>query len=185
MHSHINSWYFIIYFICFLYNALETTIFCPLGVSPTGHVEPCRDTWWHLPWNIRLDPSRIFQLSEFVWTMRSSVWVVFNHFLLIDATDRSKTGSDQDRIKFDISLYPFHFSRTLPLTFDVYSAGLVTIWKDKTWYVNVSFDETEYEMADRVWNSNLKFFCFISLDALQKINCFHNFILYLFCAFWI
>jgi len=36
------------------------------------------------------DPSRILQLSEFVWMIRSSVQVVFNYFLLIDATDRRR-----------------------------------------------------------------------------------------------
>ena len=40
------------------------------------------------------DPCRILQLSEFVWTLRSSVWVVFNNFLLIDLTDRSKNRSN-------------------------------------------------------------------------------------------
>jgi len=37
----------------------------------------------------------MLQLSEFVWTLRSSVQVIFNNFLLIDATDRSKISSDQ------------------------------------------------------------------------------------------
>jgi len=37
----------------------------------------------------------MLHLSEFVWTLRSSVLVVFNNFLLIDATDRSKISSDQ------------------------------------------------------------------------------------------
>jgi len=32
------------------------------------------------------DPSCMFQLSEFAWTLRFSVRVVFNNFLLIDAT---------------------------------------------------------------------------------------------------
>ena len=41
--------------------------------------------------------SRILHLSEFVWILRSSVWVVFNNFLLIDATARSKISSDQKR----------------------------------------------------------------------------------------
>ena len=41
------------------------------------------------------DPSHMFLLSEFVSTLRSSVKVVFNNFLLIDATDRSKISSDQ------------------------------------------------------------------------------------------
>ena len=35
------------------------------------------------------DPSQILQLYKFAWTLRSSVWVVFNNFLLIDATDFS------------------------------------------------------------------------------------------------
>ena len=34
------------------------------------------------------DPSRTLQLSEFVWTLRSSVWVVSDNFLLEDTTDR-------------------------------------------------------------------------------------------------
>ena len=34
------------------------------------------------------EPSWMFQLSEYVWTLRSSVWVAFNNFLLIDATDK-------------------------------------------------------------------------------------------------
>ena len=61
------------------------------------------------------DPSWMLHLSEFVWTLRSSVLVVFNNFLLIDATDRSKISSDQKRFFIALSLYPFHFSRTLPL----------------------------------------------------------------------
>ena len=39
----------------------------------------------------------MLHLSEFVWTLRSSVLVVFNNFLFIDATDRSKISSDQRR----------------------------------------------------------------------------------------
>ena len=35
-------------------------------------------------------PSLMLQFSEFVWTLRSSVRVVFNNFLHIDAIDRSK-----------------------------------------------------------------------------------------------
>jgi len=57
----------------------------------------------------------MLHLSEFVWTLRSSVLVVFNNFLLIDATERRKIRSDQKRFFIALSLYPFHFSRTLPL----------------------------------------------------------------------
>ena len=39
----------------------------------------------------------MFQFSEFVWALSYSVWDVFNNFLLIDATDKSKISSDQKR----------------------------------------------------------------------------------------
>ena len=53
------------------------------------------------------DPNRKLQLSEFVWTLRSSVKVVFNNFLLIDATDRSKITRDQKRLFFAVSPLSF------------------------------------------------------------------------------
>ena len=56
--------------------------------------------------------SRMLQLSEFVWILRSSVLVVFNNFLLIDATDRSKVKSDQKR--FFIAIYPLSFFANTP-----------------------------------------------------------------------
>ena len=40
-----------------------------------------------------------------LWTLRSSVLVVFNNCLLIDITDRSKISSNQKR--FFIALSPF------------------------------------------------------------------------------
>ena len=54
------------------------------------------------------------ELSEFVWTLRSSVLVVFNNFLLIDATDRSKISSDQKRFFIALSLYPLSFFANTP-----------------------------------------------------------------------
>ena len=53
-------------------------------------------------------------LSEFVWTLRSSVLIVFNNFLLIDATDRSKMSSDQKRFFISLSLYPLSFFANTP-----------------------------------------------------------------------
>ena len=44
------------------------------------------------------DPSWMLQLSEFVWMISSSVWVVFNNFLLIDATDRCNFSSNHHLI---------------------------------------------------------------------------------------
>ena len=52
--------------------------------------------------------------SQFVWTLRSSVKVVYNNFLLIDATDRNKIRSDQKRLFFDVSLYPLSFFANTP-----------------------------------------------------------------------
>ena len=54
------------------------------------------------------DPCWMLQLSEFVWTLRSSAWGVFN---LLDATDRSKISRDQKRLFFAVSLYPLFIFR--------------------------------------------------------------------------
>ena len=54
----------------------------------------------------------MLQFSQFV---RSSVWDVFNNFLLTDATDRNKISSDQKR--FFYRTKPISFSRTLPLNY--------------------------------------------------------------------
>ena len=59
--------------------------------------------------------SRMLHLSEFVMTLRSSVVVVFNNFLLIDATDRSKISSDQKRFFIALSLYPLSFFANTPI----------------------------------------------------------------------
>ena len=58
--------------------------------------------------------SRILQFSEFVWALNYSVWDVFNKFLLIDATDRSKISSDQKRFFIALSLYPLSFFANTP-----------------------------------------------------------------------
>ena len=56
----------------------------------------------------------MLELSEFVWTLRSSAWVVFHNFLLIDATDRSKISNDQKRFFIALSLYPILFFANTP-----------------------------------------------------------------------
>ena len=56
----------------------------------------------------------MLKLSEFVWTLRFLVRVVFNNFLFIDTTDRSKIISDQKRLFFAISLYPLSFFKNTP-----------------------------------------------------------------------
>ena len=56
----------------------------------------------------------MLQLSEFVWALRFSVLIVFNNFLLIDATDRSKISSDQKRLFLAFRLYPLSFFANTP-----------------------------------------------------------------------
>ena len=60
------------------------------------------------------DPSRGLQFSQCGWMLRYSVQVVFNNFLLIDATDRSKISSDQKRLFFAVSLIPLPFFSNTP-----------------------------------------------------------------------
>ena len=61
--------------------------------------------------------SRMLDFSEFVWTVSYSVWDVFNRFLLIDTTDRSKISSDQKRFFIALSLYPLSFFANTPFNF--------------------------------------------------------------------
>ena len=60
------------------------------------------------------DLSQILQLSEFVWALHSLVLVVLNHFLLIDATDKTKINGNHHRIFFDVSLYPLSYFANNP-----------------------------------------------------------------------
>ena len=64
--------------------------------------------------DIKLICLRMLHLSEFVKTLRSSVLVVFNNFLLIDATARSKISSDQKCFFIALSLYPLSFFANTP-----------------------------------------------------------------------
>ena len=61
--------------------------------------------------------SRMLHLSEFVCTLRTSLLVVFNNFLLIDATDRSKISSDHKRFFIALSLYPLSFFANTPFKY--------------------------------------------------------------------
>ena len=57
--------------------------------------------------------SRMFQLPQFVWALRISVWDVFINLFLVDATD-SKISSDQKRFFIALSLYPLSFFANTP-----------------------------------------------------------------------
>ena len=56
----------------------------------------------------------MLQFSQFVWALSYSVLVVFNNFLNMDATDRSKISSDQKRFFIALSLYPLSFFANTP-----------------------------------------------------------------------
>ena len=81
----------------------------------------CCNIWMicsELNW-VFYDPSWMLQISEFVWALRSSVWVDLKIFLLIDATDRSKISSDQKRLFFAVCLYPLSFFASTPFKLNV------------------------------------------------------------------
>ena len=88
----------------------------------------------------------MLEFSEFVWALRSSVWDVFNNFLLIDATDRSKISNDQKRFLFALSLYPLSFFANTPFKFVYTSKGFTTIWEGsndlKLYSLEVCFYQT-------------------------------------------
>ena len=50
-----------------------------------------------LNWLFTLRVEWIAAFWIYMYTLRSTVWVVLNNFLFIDATDRSKISSDHDR----------------------------------------------------------------------------------------
>ena len=54
----------------------------------------CLNDLFEIKW-IFYNLSHMLQFSQFVWALSYLVLVVFNNFLLIDATDRSKINSDQ------------------------------------------------------------------------------------------
>ena len=82
--------------------------------------------------------SRMLQFSEFVWALSYSVWDVFNNFLLIDATNRSKISSDQKRFFISLSLL---FLRTLPLM----NSTAYNLWTF-TWFVHFVQAELDWKI---------------------------------------
>ena len=68
--------------------------------------------------------SRMLQFSQFVLTPCYSVWDVFNNFLLINATDRSKISSDQKRFFISLSLYPLSFFANSPFKMKRFLVGM-------------------------------------------------------------
>ena len=68
------------------------------------------------------------KFSQFVWPLSYSVWDVFNNFLLIDATDRSKISSDKKRFFIALSLYPLSFFANTPFNARMSSSYSSIFW---------------------------------------------------------
>ena len=81
----------------------------------------------------------MLHLSEFVWTLRSSVLVVFNNILLIDTTDRSKISSDQMRFFIALSLYTLSFFANTPFKKLCFSYIQQNCVYTKSWKKNIHF----------------------------------------------
>jgi len=64
--------------------------------------------------NIDNVDSIILDTECVTWTLRSSVLVVFNNFLLINAPARRKISSDQKRFFIALGLYPLSFFANTP-----------------------------------------------------------------------
>ena len=90
----------------------------------------------------------MLQFSQFVHPLSYSVWDVFNNFLLIDVTDRSKIISDQKRFFIALSLYPLSFFANTPFKFEFEQgkkdgqqtqSRKVYKWKTSIWILNTPF----------------------------------------------
>ena len=53
-------------------------------------------------------------MFPFLYICMDAIWDVFNNFLLIDATARSKISSIQKRLFIAVSLYPLSFFANAP-----------------------------------------------------------------------
>ena len=131
------------------------------------------------------DPSRMFQLPQVVWTLRSSVGDVFNNFLHIDA--RSKISSDQKRLFIAVSLYPLSFFANTPFKFGtrLFVFRLNTFSKPS--YFGKNWDNLNYTLVpspltphfDAEWeNAELCWSDFRNLTEFTTINKNDNSITY-------
>ena len=120
------------------------TIFCNICMI-------CLELNWFI-----YDPSCMLHLSEYVWTPRSSVLDVFNNFLLIDPTDRSKISSDQKRLFFAVSPNPLSFFAN-------------TSFKDRL--LSFMADRSDLFVLDSIFHISVSLHLQILLD--QIVNCWN------------
>ena len=110
----------------------------------------------------------MLQFSHFVWPLSYSVWDVFNNFLLIDVTDRSKISSDQKRFFNALSLYPLSFfanTPSKPLLFNLK-------WRTRECVQLRLRSSTNscYFVNKTIW------FNLVILDEMQKDICMHMYV---------
>ena len=131
-----------------------------------GREAPSKASIWmiclELNWFV-YDPSGMLQLSEFAWTLRSSVWLILNHFLLIDATDRSKISSDQKRFFIALSHTPFHFSRTLLLK----AKSRVSFFRNKIYFQPILIFEGMMSLTEHLRLLSFRYQSFLG-DTIDK-----------------
>ena len=95
----------------------------------------------------------MLQLSEFIWTLRFSARVVFNKFLPIDATDRSK-------IFIALSLYPLSFFANTPFNSRIVHLNVnpPPLLKRKVSEISNNYYEEEFVQLPKkhfLFNSNI------------------------------
>ena len=113
--------------------------------------------------------SRMLQFSEFVWAPSYSIWDVFNKFLLMDATDRSKISCDQKRLFIALGLYPLSFFANTPFNFRLkgskwkviklkhsFQWGMRNVNEDANTTSNVRFLQWDPWNSGRKTNARLK-----------------------------
>ena len=84
-----------------------------------------------------------------VWTLRSPVRVVFNHFFLIGVKDRRKICSDHHGIRFDVRKYLILFFANTSLTIK---------YKINLKHKKDIFTVTK-TLSKKNYNLNILFFC--------------------------
>ena len=106
--------------------------------------------------------SRMLQFSQFVWSLRSSVWDVFKNVHLIDATDRSKIISNQTRFFIALSLYPLSFFANTPFKWDINLTR-------RGWFVLIYFYNLLQQPKSRSDSSNYVYNPFNIINGIESL----------------
>ena len=99
-------------------------------------------------------------------------WVVFNNFLLIDATDRSKISSNHCRIFFDVSLYPLSLFANTP--FKVMEFIILKDLKTLVLWISRSMLDIDLLLIYRLITFFFDILHSTQLNSFTHNNCFNN-----------